>query len=129
MDFCIPLAMRRVLTAWILATTVVSLSGCVKKPFDAKRLKQEIPTYISYAAEGVFYVDYLSHDESTTTFATQHAEYLRKNVLKSLKQLERSAPNAAIKDDYRDVHAELTALARDLEEIASGPRDAVHLTR
>jgi hypothetical protein len=117
---------RRIRWTWVLPTLAVLLSGCAKKPFNAERLKQEMPTYISYAAEAEFYVDYLSHGKSTATFASQHAEYLRQKILHSLRQLQK--PDAAVRDDCQNVRDHLHAVAADLEEIASSP-ETVQLRR
>src|SRR4051812_44846818 len=68
----------KTVAVWLLA---LGLSGCSDQRFDAERLKQQMPTYISYAAEGELYVNYLARGESTRAFRAQHAEYLRKNVL------------------------------------------------
>lgn len=109
---------------WLLA---LGLSGCSDQRFDAERLKQQMPTYISYAAEGELYVNYLARGESTRAFRAQHAEYLRKNVLDSLKELDQKQPHATSQSEFQTVHDSLRAIADALEQVSSGELDTVRL--
>jgi uncharacterized membrane protein len=109
---------------WLLS---FGLSGCSDQKSDTDRLKQEMPTFISYAAEGELYVNYLARGESTRAFRSQHAEYLRKNVLDSLKEFDQKQPDPTNQRDFQAVHDSLQAIADALDQVASGELDTLRL--